>query len=92
MVNVHLNCVYLYLHKRMIESARAYNLNLTFDEAWRIIWLTKIPRKLFYNIIQEMENMGLIKKINKFNLKIINEDKSKLLEYPSKLSHMVGLW
>lgn len=61
--------IYKDLAKRLYQNI-GYDNNLKLEEIEKIIHFYRIPNKFFNNIIRDMVDLNLIKKVNQFNFKL----------------------
>jgi len=58
------------IYSKMVEKTENINGCIDLNKAKRIITYFGIPKHLTYKVLKEMEDVGLIKKINQKKVKI----------------------
>lgn len=89
------NVVYLYFQKKISEHTDGFNYIDLSDARKLLTNGFHTPKNLTSPIFKEMERLKLIKlegKYNNLKIKIINENKNKILDNPSRLYHFLGLF
>lgn len=85
-----MNSFYLYLQKRLLEHCDK-DKYIELNQAQFRVQYMKIPKQLFWVFISEMQELGLIERVDRFKIKIINNNHKKL-DNLNKLYKEVGLW
>jgi len=70
------NSFYLYLQKRLLESVDGDNI-LHCKQAESILVNIRISKSYIPILIKELNNLGLIKKVNRDKIEVINSKKSQ---------------
>jgi len=73
------NFYYLYLQSRLLESANRDN-EISYKEATVTISKSRTPKALFSVLIKEMQDLQLLKVVNRFKIKIINPEKCEKIK------------
>ena len=82
---------YLYLQKRLLEHCdEEHNLEIR-DFNFRVGKM-RIPHKLHPMLLKELENLGLIERIDRYKIRIVNSQKCKKLEKLNKFYREIGIW
>jgi len=58
------NSFHIYIAKRILDECNDYSYTLKRDRVRRRLWLCHIPLDLHNKFLEEMEDLGLIKKLN----------------------------
>lgn len=82
------HCFYLWIQKRLYDMKKD---KIKLKEAMFCLNAYRIPKVLRPIIFREMEQLGLIKKVNRFYIRIINIDKNEIDNH-NKLYKAVGVW
>ena len=82
---------YLFLQRRLSELSNKEN-KLRYKETKIILSNIKIPKQIRPVVIQELQRLELIKKVNSNVIEIINLKKASQIDDLSKLYHEKGIW
>ena len=85
------NVFYLYLQSRLLEKSDRNGI-VNIKEACYHIWNTKIPKSIYFVLLKELENMNLISRINRYEIKIINKKKCEKIKKINDLYHRNGIF
>lgn len=83
-------CIYLYIQKKFLEHSQNGILQKSY--AMSFLHHYRIPSTLWPAVIKEMENIGLVEKVNRHTIKVINAKRNRLIELPAELNNRVGLY
>lgn len=82
---------YLYAQKLLMELADEKN-NVDLSEARTKIKRMVVPMNLFPVLFKEMERMGLIRRVDRYKVEIVNCRRCELLEQTTKLYEENGVF
>ena len=82
---------YLYLQKKLLDCRDS---EYCFDpkEATIKILKLRIPRVMIPILLKELQNLGMVERVNRYKFKIINYQYCRKLDKLNKVYHNVGLW
>ena len=82
---------YIYLQKMFIDYAHNDGTLDRIVASNIILQKYRVPKTLRQAILKEMENAGLIEKVNRDVLRVINKEMSKVLDNTTQMFTRVGI-
>lgn len=82
---------YLYIQRRLIDYTGDKEFLMMKDVAAGIKQF-RIPKILVPAIIKELEKLGLVERIQRDKIKVINPNRCNIILQPSKLNDRVGIF